>query len=208
MGNTDKFNAIARRYDTEERAEIARHCSDTIRAHIGKVEEKSAIDFGCGTGLVGLDLLDSFASVLFIDSSQKMIEIVKEKIESRGVANAEALCFDLETEPSRDIHADFVIIVQTLLHIKNIDMILAKLFHLLNTGGHLIIIDFDKNESIFSEDVHNGFIQEELKAALEDIGFIDVEGRTFFHGRNIFMNTDASLFIMDGKKPLNAQSDS
>ncbi|KGE19390.1 hypothetical protein [Paenibacillus wynnii] len=53
MGNTDKFEMIADSYDISERIQIAKVSSDAIREYLGDAKRKSAIDFGCGTGLVG-----------------------------------------------------------------------------------------------------------------------------------------------------------
>lgn len=40
-----------------------------------------------------------------------------------------------------------------------------------DTGGHLMIIDFNKNEDVVSDMVHNGFDQEVLYNQLTRIGF-------------------------------------
>ena len=87
-----------------------------------------------------------------------------------------------------------------LLHIPDTNKILQELFGILNDGGKLIIIDFDKNDKIQHPKVHNGFSHEELKKRLSDIGFKSTEMKTFFHGRRIFMNQDASMFISSSIK--------
>jgi hypothetical protein len=69
------------------------------------------------------------------------------------------------------------------------------LFNILNNGGKLIIIDFDKNDKINHPKVHNGFSHKELKKRLSEVGFKLIEMKTFYHGNRIFMNEDASMFI-------------
>jgi ubiquinone/menaquinone biosynthesis C-methylase UbiE len=64
MGNTDKFEMIANVYDTPERIQIAKISSDAIREYLVDTKSKNAIDFGCGTGLVGMNLLNNFSSIL------------------------------------------------------------------------------------------------------------------------------------------------
>nr|WP_232510298.1 hypothetical protein [Paenibacillus crassostreae] len=54
MGNTDKFEMIANIYDTSERIQIAKESSDVIREYLVDTNSKNAIDFGYGTGLVGI----------------------------------------------------------------------------------------------------------------------------------------------------------
>jgi len=73
MGNNDIFEMMANRYDTSERMQIAKATSDAIREYLVDANNKNAIDFGCGTGLVGMHLLNDFNSMLFLDTSQNCI---------------------------------------------------------------------------------------------------------------------------------------
>lgn len=200
MGNIEKFDLAASRYDTAERIEIANVISGTIRKYITGGENKTAIDYGCGTGLVGLSLLDVFKSILFADASKNMVEQVGQKIEKLQAKNADALCFDLLAECPQGLQADYIIMVQVLLHEKHVKPLLTRLFSILNEGGHLLIVDFDKNVNIVSDEVHNGFEQGELAGILQEISFSHVDSKTFYHGEKIFMNQDASLFILDAER--------
>ncbi|MDF2947124.1 MAG: methyltransferase type 12 [Bacillales bacterium] len=201
MGNTDKFDMIANSYDTPERVHIAQESAAAIREYLVDSRSKSAIDFGCGTGLVGLDLLNDFNSILFMDSSQNMINQMKQKISDSNIHNADTLCFDLEKEDIQlDINADYIFMAQVLLHIRDYKTLLSQLYKMLKPGGHLIIIDFNKNEEIDSDLVHNGFYLEKLRDTMLDTGYTHIQSKTFFSGKNIFMGRDASLFILDSQK--------
>ncbi len=200
MGNTDKFEMIANTYDTPERILIANVSSDAIREYVVDAKGKKAVDFGCGTGLVGMSLIDEFQSVLFLDTSPSMIRQIKQKIADRHIPNAETLCFDFEQEGLSELRADYIFMAQVLLHIPDVEFVLSRLFEVLNEGGHLLIVDFNKNENIVSDLVHNGFNQDELTAKMTKIGYRDVHSKTFYHGSRIFMGQDASMFILDARK--------
>lgn len=200
MGNTEKFDSIANSYDTPERILMARLCADAIRETIGDAKIKQAIDFGCGTGLVGMHLLDDFDNILFLDTSQNMVRNVQRKIAELGIQNADTLCFDFEKDSLSGLKADCIFMVQVLLHIQDYRPVLKRLYDVLHAGGHLLIIDFDKNVEINSELVHNGFDQTELAGCLQEMGFTNIQSHTFYHGSKVFMNRDASLFIMDAQK--------
>lgn len=200
MGNTDKFELIADIYDTPERIRIGKVSSNAIREYLAGAENKNAIDFGCGTGLVGMNLLDDFKSILFLDTSQNMINQVNQKISGSNVQNAAALCFDFEKDSLSDLQTDYIFMVQVLLHIRDFKSVLLKLYDVLNPGGHLVIIDFNKNHEVVSDLVHNGFDQEKLAKDLLEIGFKHIRSRTFHKGSNLFMGRDASLFILDSQK--------
>lgn len=200
MGNTDIFEKMASRYDTEERINIARKSADAIRSYLEDSKDKQAMDFGCGTGLVGINLLEEFESIFFVDSSQNMIHQMDQKIKDFEIKNASTLCFDFEKETSIDVRADYIFMSQVLLHIKDTAHILSRLYEILNEDGHLIIVDFDKNDKIVSSLVHNGFDQERLAIRMREIGFTETQFKTFYNGTNIFMNQDASMFVIDAKK--------
>ncbi|WP_026679509.1 class I SAM-dependent methyltransferase [Fictibacillus gelatini] len=200
MGNTDKFEMIANKYDTPERIQIAKVASDAIRNFLVDPKSKNAIDFGCGTGLVGMNLLNEFNSMLFLDTSQNMINQVRGKITNFNIQNADTLCFDIEKESLKDIHADYIFMNQVLLHIHDVKLVLSRLFDALNENGHLLIVDFNKNEKIVSDIVHNGFNPEELANIMTKIGYRDIQFKTIYSGSKIFMGHDASMFILDSKK--------
>lgn len=200
MGNTDKFEMIADVYDTPERIEIAKASADAIREYLVDSKEKNAIDFGCGTGLVGMNLLNDFSSVLFLDTSQNMIHQIKQKISDSNIRNADTLCFDFEKDSLSDLKVDYIFMVQVLLHISDVELVLSRLYQVLKEGGHLLIVDFDQNEKVVSEMVHSGFDQAELTDRMTKIGYKGIQSKTFYTGSKIFMGQDASLFILDSQK--------
>lgn len=203
METRDIFEKMASRYDTQERVQIAGIIAAEIRGEMAGIRGGRALDYGCGTGLIGLALIDLFDSMLFVDTSPQMLERVKEKIAAEGTESAETLCGDFCAEPRADIRADCILLSQVLLHVREYPLLLRRLYAMLNDGGQLIIVDFDKNEGIVSDMVHNGFEQDALAQLLHEIGFSTANARTFYHGQKMFMNKDASFFILNAKKQVN-----
>lgn len=156
------FEQIAKRYDTEERIELAKVIVNEVRPELRNSQSKSLIDYGSGTGLISLELSDLVHSILLVDSSKQMLEVAKAKISRKGIANAKTLYSDF-TQETPELKADIVLMSLVLLHIPDTNKILQELFGILNDGGKLIIIDFDKNDKIQHPKVHNGFSHEELK---------------------------------------------
>ncbi len=200
MGNIEKFDLIAPEYDTLERLKVAKIIADEIRICITDGKGKDAVDYGCGTGLIGMQLLDNFGSMFFIDASPNMIGEVQQKISQAQIDHVKALCYDFVTQPPLDLHVDYVIMVHTLIHIKEVKEIIVRLYSVLNEGGRLFIVDFDQNGAVISDEVHNGFEQEKLKSLLREVGFADIRSKTFYYGKKLFMNQDASIFILDSRK--------
>jgi ubiquinone/menaquinone biosynthesis C-methylase UbiE len=200
MGNTERFNAFADQYDTPERLAVANASASAIRRTVGSAHGKTAIDYGCGTGLVGLRLSDIFADILLVDASPTMIRQVEAKITACHIGSAHTLCRDFLENPPAELESDYVFLVQVLLHEKDTKALLEVMSGLLKPGGHLIIIDFDKNEQVVSPDVHNGFHQSSLCELLRSLSLKVVLSETFYHGERLFMNKDASMFIIDCKR--------
>lgn len=197
------FEQMAHRYDTEDRILVAKAIAAEIRRHVGDGTGKRAVDYGCGTGLVGLELTDLFDSILLVDGSNQMVQQVRGKIAAGGLQKASALCCDLMAEDPGDfpeLRADCVILAQVLLHIRDVPAILTRLHGLLNGGGHLLIVDFNTEESIVSELVHSGFDQDTLIRQCKSAGFAAAGAETFYRGKNLFMGRDASLFLLDAAK--------
>ena len=94
-----------------------------------------------------------------------------------------------------------------LHHILDTNNIIKKFYELLNDKGELCIIDLDEEDGKFHKKYpefngHNGFSQTELKTILINIGFKDIEIRTFFDDEKIIENEkiNYSLFIVKAKK--------
>ncbi|SES92574.1 Methyltransferase domain-containing protein [Salinibacillus kushneri] len=193
------FEQMAKRYDTEERMELAKVIVNEVRPALRNSKSKSLLDYGSGTGLISLELSDLVDSILLVDSSKQMLDVAKAKISRKGMTNLNVLCSDF-TQETPERKADIVLMSLVLLHIPDTKKILQELFNILNSGGKLIIIDFDKNDKINHPKVHNGFSHEELRKGLSEIGFKSIEIKTFYHGKRIFMNQDASMFISSSLK--------
>ena len=190
------FNRMAKKYDNEQRIELANTVAAEVRKHLPADSNKTLIDYGCGTGLIGLQFTDYFKQLIFSDISEGMMEVVDEKIKSGGIKNAETRAADELNESE----ADVIIVSLVMIHVPEYKELIKKLYTLLSESGQLIIADFDKNETVYHEKVHNGFTHDEMHSALIDAGFKTADIKTFYRGENIFMNKDASVFIASAVK--------
>ncbi len=176
------FEQMAKRYDTEERIKLANIISTEVKPEIQDSQSKSLIDYSSGTGLVSLELADYVESILLVDSSKQMLEVAAAKIAKKG------------------IKAYILLLSMVLLHIPDTKQILQEIYNTLTPGGKLILFDFNKNDNIHHQTVHNGFSHEELEQLLSEIGFTSINVKTFYHGKGIFMKQDASMFISSSIK--------
>lgn len=188
------FEQMAKKYDNEERIALAKVIVQEVKPELAGCTGQSMLDYGSGTGLVSLAVADSVGSLLLVDSSRQMLKVAEGKIAQQGITNAKVLYADF-TKDLPQLQADVILVSLVLLHIPDTAAILQRLFHILNEGGKLLVVDFDTNEKVSHPKVHSGFAQEELTRLLASVGFQSTEIRTFHHGDRLFMNQDASLFL-------------
>jgi len=203
----EDFDLIAKEFDTEKRVERAKAIADEIRLHINDGNKKIAVEYGCGTGLVGFHLINDFNSMLFADSSPAMIEQVKQKLIRLGKSADFAVCCDFMADIPHDLNADYIFMSLVLHHIKDTEAILSCLYNMLNNAGHLIIVDLNPDGGGFHAnhgdfDGHNGFEQSTLVNMSKKIGFRKAESKTFYYDSKIVNDREApySLFILDAEK--------
>ncbi|GGD04047.1 class I SAM-dependent methyltransferase [Enterococcus wangshanyuanii] len=194
------FDRIASHYDSPKQLELAQIILNELENSLGETNEKTLLDYGCGTGLIGLPLADRFEKVTLIDPSKEMITIVEQKVESMALKNTKAMIDHFSKEHIPEITADIIIVSLVLLHIPDTKEILEALYQVLNPKGYLLIVDFDTNEKARHEKVHSGFDQNKLKAMLETIGYQSIQSNTFYHGEELFMRQDASMFVLRAEK--------
>lgn len=178
------FDQAAKAFDTQRRKERALMLAAHIREYLPRAD-LSAMEFGCGTGLIGMALIDRFSSILFVDASKGMIDQVNEKI--RPYPHAAAVRIDLMKEPMPQKTFDCIFMSMVLHHIQDTRRILAILYGLLGENGRLIIVDLEQDDGRFHAgepdfDGHNGFEQARMRALLMAAGFEDIGTKTIYSG--------------------------
>lgn len=195
MSHIDNFNQLATHYDTPVNIQMANLAVDAIRRFKNKNSTNKAADLGCGTGLIGLNLLDDFDSMLFVDGSKNMLKEVERKLSQRGATNASVLQLNMENDLQLPNKADTLILSLVLHHINNHQELLSKLYDNLNEGGQLFIIEMEKNEHN-----HHGINRSELAANLSTIGFRNIQSETIYDAHKEHDSHNASRFIFSSIK--------
>ncbi len=178
------FDARARTWDEDtSKADRARRVARAIASGVGSLAARTVLEYGAGTGLLGLALQPLVREVTLADSSGAMLEVAREKIAARGIRNARTLRLDLTADPPPGLRFDLVCTLMTLHHIPDTDAILAGFGRLLSRGGHLCIADLDREDGSFHGPGftgHNGFEREDLGARLARSGFRNARFETVF----------------------------
>ena len=175
------FDKSAGEWDQKQRrVALARAIAENI-ATLPLHQNMKALEYGCGTGLVGLAIAPRLGSLLAMDTSKGMLEVLAGKIEEQGLTNVTPVCLDLTVEAC-DQRFDLIFSAMTLHHIGETEIILEKFYHLLNDYGTLAIADLDREDGSFHSEgageKHYGFSREELSETLIGLGFSSVNFKT------------------------------
>jgi ubiquinone/menaquinone biosynthesis C-methylase UbiE len=202
------FNQAAPTWDQEpRRVKLASDVAQAITHAAQPNREMDALDFGCGTGLLTLQLEPLVRSITGIDSSQGMLDVLNAKIRSQHLTNVRTRCLDLDKGDQLEGTYHLVVSSMTLHHIREVAPLLRQLSRILLPGGQLCIADLDPDGGQFhdnSEGVfHNGFPEAELRRAFAEAGLDDIRYRTAAKlpkpvpggGDRVF-----TVFLMTGRK--------
>lgn len=200
--NKDRFDQIAQKYDDPERIHLAHIITQAITQQIKDTNYQTLLDYGGGTGLVTLNIAEYFEAVTLMDASSQMVDIFEHKVSDLNQTSINTLVGDVLLDDTILNHKNYDVIVLSLvlLHSGNYQLLLQKLYNHLNSGGMMILVDFDKNENIYHPKVYNGFEQMDIILVFNELGLRNPQINTFYSGEKIFMKQDASLFIATGTK--------
>lgn len=203
----ENFNELALTWDDEpRRVERAKIIADEIITAIPGLKGMRGFEYGCGTGLLSVNLQAHVKHITLGDNSQGMLSVLKQKIEAAGFENMTPLMVDLSEKFIDDGRFDAIYTLLTLHHISDTDKVIASFSNMLNPHGYLCIADLDTEDGSFHGKGftgHNGFNRSELAAKLMKFGFENISSKTCY--QNIRKCDDGiertyPIFFMTGQK--------
>ncbi len=99
-GSAAHFDKVAGDWDNDpRRVALMRAIGEAILREVELTSEMDVLDYGCGTGLIGLFLLPHVRTVTGADNSLGMLGELRDKIIAGGLTNIQAIQLDLEQDP-------------------------------------------------------------------------------------------------------------
>ena len=185
----EKFNREALQWDENPRRRaLAQAVAQAIIAAVKPAKTMRALEFGCGTGLVTLEVAPLVRSVSAIDTSSEMLAVLSQKIHNAPGATIETTCLDLSqssdftTQHERSF--ELIYSSMTLHHIDDTSGFLDKISNLLSPGGVVALADLDHEDGSFHDDplekVHHGFDRTALAVQLQAAGLDHISFETIY----------------------------
>lgn len=184
------FDERAKSWDSDPaKVERAYVLANIIRASGILKPAMSALEYGCGTGLLSFALQPDFASITLADTSQGMLDVLAGKINNAEVQNMHPLRLDLASDPLPAARFDIIYSLLTMHHIPDTALVLKNFRQLLAPQGILCIADLEKEDGSFHgpsvTDVHKGFERSALQRQVEEAGFGGVQFSPAFDVRKL-----------------------
>ncbi len=177
------FESVAARWDSNPgRVRIANEVAAAIRREVALSPQMAVLDYGCGTGLLSLQLLQQVGSLCGADSSPAMLEVMTGKIAAQNLANARTQFVDFEHGAHASGNYELIVSSMVTHHVPDTAALFAEWFRLLNPGGQIAFADLDTEDGTFHGDntgvFHPGFDREHLRKLLLESGFAEVHDST------------------------------
>lgn len=208
--NTEKrdFNKEAALWDENPvRVKMAQDVAHAISNQITLTPEMDIMDFGCGTGLLTMQIQPFVRSITGVDNSEGMLNKFNSKVTKLNLNNISSLFIDLDNGDTLKGNYNLVVSNMTLHHIKEIQSLFNQFYNVIKPGGYLCLSDLDLENGKFHSDntgvFHNGFSREVLKNTFADTGFVNIEDTTAAEVTKPSIDGEIktfSIFLITGQK--------
>jgi len=173
------FDNAARSWDSNpvhfERSEAV---AASIIKNIHLSKSMNAMEYGAGTGILSFLLHDKLESIILLDNSSEMIQVMHEKIAKSGATNLKPMLFDLENNEFQKQKFDLIFNQMVMHHVNDIEGLILKFRQMLKPGGFLAIADLYSEDGSFHGEWfkgHKGFDPDDLAGKLRLAGFTGID---------------------------------
>lgn len=173
------FNAVAATWDEEpRRVLLAQEITAAILQNVPLSQHMTALDYGCGSGLVTLGIQPHVGQIVGADSSQGMLDVLVRKVAERELGNVSVRLIDLTSQDGLAGRFDLIVSSMTMHHVRDVAMLVSVFLRALNPGGWLALADLEAENGSFHDDpsgvFHHGFERSFMQELLAAHGCSDV----------------------------------
>ena len=177
------FEAVASRWDSNPgRVKIAHDVAATIMREVKLSQQMDVLDYGCGTGLLSMQLQAQVKSVTGADNSPAMLEVLTDKINTLKPGNVSTQLVDFERGAHATGQYDLIVSSMVTHHIPDTAALFKEWMRLLKPHGQVAFADLDTEDGAFHGDntgvFHLGFDRAKLRELLLTAGFAEVRDTT------------------------------
>ena len=169
-------------YENLQTISLAKETTDIIKKEIKLPNDAIILDFGAGTGLLGLNFINEVKHVIFEDVSKGMLDYLQYKLDTQELKNYTIFNGVMEDYNSKE-KVDLIMAGMVLHHVEDLKSLFSKFLEMLKPKGYICITDLKKDAPMFNIGVHKhhhvmphrGFIPEELCENIKKWGCVRTE---------------------------------
>ena len=202
------FDKVAASWDEKpQRRLLASAVSAGIAVDIPLHRGMQVLEYGCGTGLCGLQLASEVGHLTAADTSLGMLEELRRKIQSLGMENVTPTLVAPDSWTLPAAAYDLIFSSMVLHHIEATDILLQHFEKSLKPGGYLALADLQKEDGTFHDDptgiAHHGFDPQAIISTLNRLSFLSLKARTVHVIRKQHSDDERTypVFLITGQKP-------
>ncbi len=136
------------------------------------------LDVGAGSGFFTIPMAEKTSGTVYaMDPDKRMLDVIEAKAREKELGNIECLHETIENFRLEDERIDFVMASLILHELESLPLALARIFDVMSAGGHLLCLEYEKDESLPEGPPMSIRIPSaELERTLSAIGF-DIVGK-------------------------------
>lgn len=131
------------------------------------------LDVGAGTGFFTIPMAESTSNKVYaMDPDERMLGVIENKAAEKGLINIELIQDYIENLNIQHNSVDFVMASLILHEVSSLTKALSNIFEVIKTGGHLLCLEYEKDDLIIEGPPMSIRIgSEELEKVLTLTGF-------------------------------------
>ena len=141
----DTFVAKAANWDSPDKIDMTTKFLNEMLFHINPQSSWKAVEIGAGTGLVGLNIEPLVSKVVMVDTSESMLEVLKQKL--RSGSKVEILHGEVFDYKNQDI--DLVFSAMAFHHLSDVEKTLQHLATITKPGAWVVVVDLVTEDGSF-----------------------------------------------------------
>ena len=112
-------------------------------------ESHTLLDIGAGSGFFTIPMAKKTKEIVYaLDFDSRMLNVISEKAIREDLQNIKLIESTIEALSLEDESIDFVMASLILHEVESLSKVLSKLYEVTKIGGHLLCLEYEKDEKI------------------------------------------------------------
>lgn len=122
---------------------------ETLISQMPIQKNHTILDVGAGSGFFTIPMAECTSSTVYaLDPDRRMLNVIEEKAKGKSITNIELFQDFIESISIQNNSVDFAMASLILHEVSSLTKSLSNIFEVLKTGGHLLCLEYEKDDLI------------------------------------------------------------